>query len=84
MIAAFFSKSLAFSHLDIIFNMLNFILFGIGIATPLLVFSLLSQAVSLRIIRFLTKRSALINRVAGSLMLGVSLYYLIAVFHIFS
>jgi cytochrome c-type biogenesis protein len=84
MIAAFFSKSLALSHLDIIFNMLNFILFGIGIATPLLVFSLLSQAVSRRIIGFLAKRSVLINRVAGSLMLTVSLYYLIAVFHIFS
>jgi len=84
MIAAFFTKSLALSSLDFISNMLNFILFGIGIATPLLIFSLLSQAVSQQIIRFLVQRSKLINRVAGILMLGVSLYYLIVVFRILS
>ncbi|UCB47151.1 MAG: sulfite exporter TauE/SafE family protein [Spirochaetota bacterium] len=84
MIAAFFTKTVALSNLDFISNMLNFVLFGIGIATPLLVFSLLSQAVSQRIIRFLVQKSNLINRVAGILMLGVSLYYMIFVFRIFS
>jgi cytochrome c-type biogenesis protein len=84
MIAAFFTKTVALSSLDFISNMLNFILFGIGIATPLLVFSLLSQAISQRIIKFLVQRSKLINRIAGILMLGVSLYYLIFVFRIFS
>ncbi len=79
MITAFFTKSLTCSGFDFISNMANFLIFGIGIAAQLL-----SQAVSKRIIEFLVQRSKLINRAAGILMLGVSLYYLIKVFHIFS
>jgi len=84
MIAAFFTKSLAVSNLDFASNILHFVLFAVGMATPLLVFSILSEAVSRRVIRFLVERSGIINRVAGALMLGVSIYYLVFVFRVFS
>jgi cytochrome c-type biogenesis protein len=84
MIAAFFTKSLAVSNLDFASNILNFVLFAVGMATPLLVFSIFSEAVSRRVIRFLVERSRIINRVAGALMLGVSVYYLVFVFRVFS
>ena len=84
MIAAFFTKSLAVSNLDFASNILNFVLFAVGMATPLLGFSILSEAVSRRVIRFLVERSGIINRVAGVLMLGVSIYYLVFVFRVFS
>jgi cytochrome c-type biogenesis protein len=84
LIAAFFTKSLLVSNLDFLSNIAHFILFAIGIATPLLVFSILSEAVSKGVIRFLVKHRLTVNRVAGVLMLGISLYYLIFVFRILS
>ena len=84
LIAAFFTKSLAVSNLDFLSNILNFVLFAVGMATPLLLFSILSEAVSGRVIRFLVEKSGIINRAAGAIMLGVSVYYLVFVFRVFS
>lgn len=65
---------------DFLANFINFIIFGVGMATPLLVLSALSMDSNRRVISFLTKYHIFINRVAGVIMLIVALYYLIFVF----
>ena len=64
-------------------NLLNFIFFGIGMALPLLLFSVVSAQWSQTVIGFLTRNKRRINLIAGLIMLGISLYYLIFVFKIF-
>jgi cytochrome c-type biogenesis protein len=83
MIAAFFTKALATTTTHFLTNMLHFLLFALGIAFPLLLIALLSAAVSQAVVRFLVNYKGVINRVAGVLMLGISLYYLIFVFRVF-
>ena len=82
-IGAFFSKQLAVSVGDFGVNMLNFVIFAIGIGTPLLVLALASGAFSQAIVRFLGRHKGIINRVAGAAMLAIAAYYLIKVFAIF-
>ena len=65
---------------DFIANFVNFVLFGIGMASPLLFLSALSLERSRTCIRFFTAHHLLINRIAGVLMLMVALYYLVFVF----
>jgi len=65
-----------------VLNFLNFIVFGLGMAAPLLIFAIISGAKSKKVIGFLTKKKTVINRFAGVIMLGISLYYLIFVFKI--
>lgn len=65
---------------DFITNFINFVLFGIGMASPLLFLSALSMEKSRTFIRFFTNHHLLINRIAGVLMLMVALYYLVFVF----
>ena len=72
--------ALSATTLDFTSNFVNFILFGIGMATPLLVLSFLSMERNRRVIRFLTTNHLLINRCAGVAMLLIALYYLIFVF----
>ncbi|MFC2095346.1 cytochrome c biogenesis CcdA family protein [Candidatus Bipolaricaulota bacterium] len=79
-IAVFFTRSV--SGLAFGANLLRFITFGLGLATPLLALAVVSTAASGAIIRFLTKHKSIINRSAGIIMLGISLYYLIAVFDV--
>jgi len=80
-IAILFART--FSFADFTINVLRFIFFGIGIGFPLLIFSIFSLKWSQKIINFLTKYKSLINRVAGILLLIISIYYLIFVFKIF-
>jgi cytochrome c-type biogenesis protein len=80
-IAVFFARSV--SILDFGANLLRFVTFGVGLATPLLALAIASTASSGAIIRFLTKHKSIINRTAGVIMLGISLYYLIEVFDVF-
>ncbi|MBR9706334.1 cytochrome C biogenesis protein [Candidatus Pacearchaeota archaeon] len=75
--------ALSTSTVDFLTNLLNFIFFGIGMAFPLLVFSIISASYSKAIINFLSKYKSWINRISGILMLIISLYYLIFVFRIF-
>ena len=77
-IAVFFTRSV--SILGFGANMLRFLAFGLGIAAPLVALAAASTAASGAVIRFLTRHRGVINRVAGAAMLGISLYYLIAVF----
>ncbi len=67
---------------DFLLNLLNFTIFGVGMAAPLLIFAVISSTKSKSVIDFLTKHKRKINLIAGFLMLGISLYYLIFVFRI--
>ena len=81
-IAAMFTKTAAVSATSFVVNILNFFFFGMGIATPIFAFSLISAQSSTKVIRFLTKYRKAINIIAGMIMLAVSLYYLFFVFKI--
>lgn len=70
------------STLDFITNLFNFVFFGIGMSLPLLLFAVVSAQWSKTIIGFLTEHKRTINLIAGLIMLGISLYYLIFVFRI--
>jgi len=80
-IAVFFTRSV--SVLGFGANFARFLAFGLGIAAPLLVLAVLSAAASGALVRWLAKHKSIINRLAGAIMLGISLYYLIAVFDVF-
>jgi cytochrome c-type biogenesis protein len=80
-IAAFLTRTALITNP--ITSIAHFLLFGLGLAFPLLLFSLISTTASASIIYFATKNQRWINRIAGIIMLAISLYYLIFVFHIF-
>ncbi|WP_181690923.1 cytochrome c biogenesis protein CcdA [Natronomonas sp. LN261] len=61
-------------------NLLGFVLFGLGIGTPLLAFALLSESFGRRLTTTLARYSGPINRAAGGVLLLVALYYLVFVF----
>jgi cytochrome c-type biogenesis protein len=67
---------------DFVGSMSNFLAFGIGLSAPLLLFSLVTFEWSSKIIGFMTKYKTWINRIAGLIMLGISIYYLFFVFKI--
>ncbi|OIO80134.1 hypothetical protein AUJ84_04435 [Candidatus Pacearchaeota archaeon CG1_02_32_132] len=81
-IATFFARALLFG--DFFSSMFNFLSFGIGLGSPLLVLSIISGQWSKKIIGFLTKNKRIINLISGLIMLGISIYYLFFVFRIFS
>ena len=62
---------------DIFLNFLGFVLFGIGMAFPLLVLSSLTLEQSGVFTRFLGMHSNAISRAAGVLIIVISLYYLV-------
>lgn len=74
--------ALSTSTVNFLANFLNFIVFGIGMAAPLLVFAIISSAYTTKVIGFLAKYKKAINIITGIIMLGVSLYYLFFVFRI--
>jgi len=80
-IGAFFARALLFSNF--FSSILNFTFFGLGLGFPLLLFSLVSADWSSSIIKWLVEKKRSINLIAGLLMLGISLYYLIFVFRVF-
>jgi cytochrome c-type biogenesis protein len=80
-IAALFTRTLTVA--SFVTNMLSFVSFGVGMAFPLLVFSIISASASSQIIGFLSKHKRIINLASGVIMLVISLYYLLFVFKIF-
>ncbi len=80
-IAVFFTRTL--STIGFIENLATFMFFGLGMGSPLLVFSLVSTAKSASIISYLISHKKTINRIAGLFMLVVSIYYLTCVFAVF-
>lgn len=65
---------------DFLANFINFVIFGVGMATPLLILSAFSMDANKRAVSFLTRYHGIINRGAGVLMLIVAVYYLVFVF----
>jgi cytochrome c-type biogenesis protein len=72
--------ALSASTVTFVANMVNFILFGIGMALPLLILAYISVLRGQAVINFLINKRKIINILAGIIMLGISLYYLIFVF----
>jgi cytochrome c-type biogenesis protein len=80
-IAALFTRTI--SAMGFVENVLRFLFFGIGIGFPLLVLASVSATATDAIIGFLTRYRRIINLIAGLIMLGISIYYLVFVFRIF-
>jgi cytochrome c-type biogenesis protein len=80
-IAILFAR--AASSIDFLQNVFRFLLFGIGVAFPLLVLAGASSAATDKIINFLTNNGKWVNLITGLIMMGISLYYLIFVFSVF-
>ncbi len=79
-IAAFLARAALIA--DPAASILNFLAFGLGIGTPLIAFSLVTRSASRRMVNVLVERERTLTFVAGAVMTGVSLYYLIVVFEI--
>jgi cytochrome c-type biogenesis protein len=77
-IAVFFARAFLFS--DPVASLANFGSFGLGMATPLLAFAVVSEPWRDRVLGFLTGHRRAVDAVTGLVLLGVSLYYLFAVF----
>ena len=71
------------STISFVSNLFNFVFFGIGMALPLLIFSIISAQWSQQVIGWLSNNKRKINLFAGLIMLGISIYYLFFVFRIF-
>jgi cytochrome c-type biogenesis protein len=80
LIAFFFARAVTVTEFGA--NMLNFLAFGLGIVTPLLALSLVTRAASRRFITAMVRFQRPLDFVAGVVMTGVSLYYLIFVFEV--
>lgn len=70
------------STIDFLTNLLNFVLFGVGMALPLLAIAIASGIWNKNLTTFFTKHTRKINITMGIIMLGVSIYYLFFVFEI--
>ena len=79
-IAILFAR--AVSTVDFVQNIFRFLSFGVGVGFPLLVLAGVSSTATDTIMNFLTKYGKWLNLIAGIIMLGISLYYLIFVFRI--
>lgn len=72
--------ALSTTTMDFISNLCTFVVFGFGMAVPLLTLSLLSSDQNRYVIGFLTRNHRGISVIAGIIMLGIALYYLVFVF----
>jgi cytochrome c-type biogenesis protein len=75
--------ALSVNSFSFMINLVNFILFGIGMALPLIFFSVITASRSDQVIHFFTENRRIIQRIAGILMLVIALYYLGYIFGIF-
>lgn len=79
-IAAFLARSVLVT--DPLASIVNFLAFGLGIGTPLMVFSLVTRSASRAMVNWLVRRERPITLVAGAVMFSVAVYYLVAVFEV--
>jgi len=70
------------STVSFLVNLGNFVLFGIGMAVPLLIFAYISSSSSGRVIAYLSEHKRGINLIAGLIMFVIALYYLLFVFRV--
>lgn len=73
--------ALGLSGVDFVLNLFGFILFGIGMATPLIVFAYAADRTE-KIIEFFARNKRRVDVVAGIIMVLISAYYLFFVFKI--
>jgi len=74
--------ALSTSTPDIFTNMVNFILFGAGMAVPLILLSALSSLKGNEVTGFLTDHKRTIDVITGILMIAVAGYYLFSIVRI--
>jgi cytochrome c-type biogenesis protein len=79
-ISVFFARAFLFS--DPLNSMANFLAFGVGMATPLVAFALVSEPWRERVLDLLTDNRRLVNAATGAVLLGISVYYLLFVFEV--
>jgi cytochrome c-type biogenesis protein len=79
-LGVFFARAFLFT--SPVSSLANFFAFGLGIAAPLLAFAVVSEPWRDRVIGFMTGHRRAINLVTGVVMLAISLYYLVTVFHV--
>jgi cytochrome c-type biogenesis protein len=79
-ISVFFAR--AFLLGDPVSSLANFGAFGVGMATPLLAFALVSEPWRNRVLSFLTGHQRAVNAATGLILLAISLYYLLFVFDV--
>ena len=79
-IAAFLARTALIA--DPLASIMNFLAFGIGIGTPLIVFSLVTRSASRKLVNLLVKHERKVAFVAGAVMTAVAVYYLVVVFEI--
>jgi cytochrome c-type biogenesis protein len=77
-ISVFFARAFLFS--DPLSSLANFGAFGVGMASPLLAFAVVSEPWRDRVLAALTGNRRLINLATGLVLIGISLYYLFVVF----
>ena len=74
--------ALSTSAADLAANMGNFLVYGAGMAIPLIALSALSSSEGNRITQALAAHKRGINAATGVLMVGVAAYYLLVVFRV--
>jgi len=79
-ISVFFARAFLFS--DPVSSVANFGAFGVGMASPLLAFALVSEPWRDGVLGVLTDHRRAIDVVTGSILLAVSSYYLLFVFEL--
>jgi cytochrome c-type biogenesis protein len=75
--------ALSTSIASFILNLINFVLFGVGMALPLLLLSYLADLKNRSVVNFLVRYKRMISIISGVLMLGISIYYLFFVFEVY-
>jgi len=79
-ISVFFARAFLFS--DPVSSVANFGAFGVGMASPLLAFALISEPWRDRVLGLLTDNRRAVNTVTGVVLVAISLYYLLFVFEV--
>lgn len=79
-IAAFLARAALIT--DPAASIANFLAFGLGIGTPLIVFSVVSRSASRRLVKALVRYERPVAFTAGLVMTAVAVYYLIFVFEL--
>jgi cytochrome c-type biogenesis protein len=74
--------ALSTSALGFLSSLTSFILFGAGMAVPLVALSALSTLRGNQVSAYLVKHRRIINMLTGALMVAVSVYYLFGVFRV--
>ncbi|MFB6296132.1 MAG: cytochrome c biogenesis CcdA family protein [Halobacteriales archaeon] len=79
-ISVFFARAFLFT--DPVRSIANFGAFGVGMATPLLLFAVVSEPWRDRVLGLMTGHRRAVNAVTGFLLFVISVYYLFVVFEI--